>query len=210
VSEQELEQANDRIQAICEKIKLDTLEPAKAEAQEIIEQAKKEAERIKDHARREAEKILSELKGELEQERQIFSSSLVQAARQSVDLLKQKVETSLFNPALDHWLTEQIGSDVSCAKLIDVIVKAIEKDGIETNLQVVIPQHFSAPQICSLLSKEIGERLQKDSIKVADIDGGVLVRMMGQHVTLDLSKDVLVQIISSFVRKDFRRAFFTP
>jgi V/A-type H+-transporting ATPase subunit E len=202
------ERADQRIQAICEKIRYETLDPAKEQAQAILEQAKKERELILQQARRDAEKLQKETRALLQEEKQIFQSSLTQACKQAVEYLMQKVEEALFNPNLESWIQEHMGDAKSYAKLIDVLVEAIQKEGTQTDVSVLIPKHFSADVINAHLSKKVLQSLKDGSVQVADINGGVKVRLEGKKMTLDLSRETLREIVSSFIRKDFRKIFF--
>lgn len=204
-----LEKAHDRIQSIAEKIREETLAPAKAEAAEIVHNAKKEAEKIKDAARKEAEKQLHDVKKRLEEEKQIFASSLEQSAKQAVEFLKQKIEKALFNPALDKWLSSQLSHPEMNARLIDAVVKALDKEGTKANLQVLIPKSVNAEEVMSHLTKDVAERLKNGSVDIADIPGGVQVRLEGKHMMIDLSIATLKEIMTSFIRKDFRKFFFS-
>lgn len=204
----ELEKAHERIQVICEKIRIETLEPAKLQAQEIIEEAKKEAQNIRDAAIRDSEKIHAEVKKSLEEEKRIFTSSLEQSAKQSIELLKQKIEQSLFNPALEKWVTDELSGVKEHAKLIEVLIQAISKEGIQTDLTIQIPKAFTVGAITAQIDKNILEQLKKCEIVVSDIKGGVKVTLKGKHMTIDLSDSALKELISSFVRKDFRKTFF--
>ena len=204
----DLEKAQERINVICEKIRVETLTPAKLEAQQIIVEARNEAERIKLLARQEAEKILEDAKRGLEIEKQIFTSSLEQAAKQAIELLKQKIESSLFNPALEKWVIDQLGGAKEDAKLIEALVKAINADGLKTDLTIKIPQAFTPDEITSNLSRHILDMLKGSAIEVSDIKGGAKVSLKGKHMSLDLSDTALRELIASFVRKDFRKVFF--
>jgi V/A-type H+/Na+-transporting ATPase subunit E len=204
----ELEKAQERIQAICEKIKLETLDPARLEAQVIIDDAHKEAKKIVEQAKREAEKTREETKKSLEEEKRIFTSSLEQAAKQSVELVKQKIEQSLFNPALEKWVIEQLGNARDTAKLIECVIEAINKEGLQVDLAAKIPQTFTPDEIVANLSSQILKQLKTGAIEVSDIKGGAQIEIKNKHLMLDLSDTTFKELISSFVRKDFRKIFF--
>ncbi|MBS0656368.1 MAG: V-type ATP synthase subunit E [Verrucomicrobia bacterium] len=203
------ERADQRIQVICDKIRTQTLDPAKEQAQEIIEQALKDAEQIREKARLEAEQIQNDMRQAMQEEKQIFQSSLHQAGKQAVELLKQKIEQALFNPALDDWMEEQMGSSSATAKLIDVLVEAIQKDGLETAIAVKVSQRFTPDEINALLSQKILHALKNHSVELADLEGGVQVKLSDKKMAIDLSMKTLEEIIRSFVRKDFRKIFFS-
>ncbi len=206
----QLEKSQERIEAICEKIRIESVNPAKLQAELIIEEAKKEAERIKEQAISDAEKIHQESKQNLEVEKQIFTSSLEQAAKQSVDLLKQKIESSLFNPALEKWVQDQLGGAKETAKLCEVIIKAIQKEGLKTDLSIKIPQEFTPDEITSKITSDILKQLKEagGAIEVGDMKGGIKVSLKGKHMTIDLSDSALRELVASFIRKDFRKVFF--
>lgn len=204
----DLEKADSRIQVICDKIRAETLDPAKEQAQEIIENARREAERILHNAHSDAEQLIKRTKKTLEEEKQIFDSSLVQAAKQSVELLKQKVEKSFFNPQLSLWIKEQLGDEKGYATLVEALVKAIDKDGIKTELSAKIPQAFSAEKINAHLSQNVLKQLKNHSVELSDIAGGVQVKILDKNMVLDISSKALEEIIASFIHKDFRKVFF--
>lgn len=204
----DLEKADTRIQLICDKIRAETLDPAKQQAQEIIEQARREAERIMQAAHAEAEQHLRQTRKKLEDEKQIFHSALQQAGKQTIELLKQKIEQTLFNPALEQWMKEQLGDNASYARLIEVLVKAIQKEGTHTDLAVKIPEQFSVDAINAQLSKDILNSLKNQSVEIADFPGGIQVKLTAKNMVLDLSSKALEEVVSSFIRKDFRKIFF--
>jgi V/A-type H+-transporting ATPase subunit E len=205
----DLEKADSRIQVICEKIRNETLDPAKEEASIIIAQAKRDAEQIIGQARREAERLQKELKKSLEEEKLIFQSSLQQASKQSLEQLKLKIEQTLFNPQLDKWIQEQLGNEADHAKLINVIVDAIQKEGTHAELSILVPQKFSAEKITAHLSQEVLKRLKDQTVQLANLPAGIQVRLVGKNIVLDLSAESLEEIMASFVRKDFRKVFFS-
>lgn len=202
------EKATDRIQAICEKIRQDSLEPAKQQAQEILEQAAREREHIRLTAKKEADKIAEDTKKRLEEERRIFTSSLEQAAKQTLAQLKQKVEQELFNPALEGWIQKEMNGAQKHAQLIDVLIQAIEKEGISTDLSVQIPKAFTPQEIIKDLNKKISERLKAGAIQVGSMESGIRLRLEGKHMMLDISDAALKEIVASFVQKEFRKIFF--
>lgn len=204
----DLEKADSRIQIICEKIRAETLDPAKEEAQTIIEHARKEAERILLQAHKDADEIKKSARRAAEEEKQIFNSSLQQSCKQTIDLLKQKIEQSLFNPALEQWVKEELNGPASHAKLIEVLVKAIEKEGIHAELAVMIPQSFPADTVNAKLSEEILKQLRHHSVNLSDISGGIQVKLEGKNMVLDLSLEALRELIRSYIHKDFRKVFF--
>jgi V/A-type H+-transporting ATPase subunit E len=206
--ESDLEKAQERIQTICEKIRLEVLDPAKEQAHEIVEKAKRDAEHIRGEAHQEAKKIVSDVQQKLEEEKRIYASALEAASRQAVEMLKQKVEKSFFNPAIENWIRSGMGEEKETAKLIEVIIQAVEKEGITANINIQIPKTFSAEKILSHMARDIAVKLKSGAVIVGDMDAGIRVNLSNRHLTLDISDEALREILGSYLRQDFRKTFF--
>ncbi|HXF29663.1 MAG TPA: hypothetical protein VN457_07410, partial [Chlamydiales bacterium] len=137
-----------------------------------------------------------------------FSSSLEQASKQAFEVLKQRIETSLFNPALESWVVEQMGGKKETASLIDTVVHAIDKEGIKSDLAVKIAARFTPDEIAAALSKQILEQLKNGAIEVGDQKAGIKVLIKAKRMMLEVTDASLKELIASFIRKDFRRVFF--
>jgi V/A-type H+-transporting ATPase subunit E len=204
----ELEKADVRIQEICDKIRNETLDPAKDEANAIIEKARATADAIIKQAQEKANDELAMLQERLNEEKQIFRSSLEQACKQTLEQLKLKIEERFFNPALADWIQKSMGDEKASVKLVEVLIEAIHKEGIRSELAVVVPKQFNKDQINAQLSEAILKQLRNHSVELADIASGVLVKVENKHMVLDLSSKALEDLVASFIRKDFRAIFF--
>ena len=76
-------------------------------------------------------------KASIEREKTAFQSALQQAAKQCVQALRQSVEHTFFNQRLPALINEKANDPQLISKLIDAIVKALEKDGLSANLTAV-------------------------------------------------------------------------
>lgn len=204
----EQEKAHKRIQTICNTIRNETLEPAKEEADRMLAKAQKEAEATRLHAQEEAEAILSNAREQMEQEKRFFESSLQQASKQTIETFKQQIEQSLFLPAIQDWVEKTLAPGKAQADLLSAIVEAVKKEGIEADLSAAISNKFSAEDLTAHLGKQVLDRLENNTVQLADIPGGVQVRMVGKHIMLDISTKTIEELVARFIRKDFRKFFF--
>jgi V/A-type H+-transporting ATPase subunit E len=204
----QLEKGQDKIDKICEILKKETLEPAQRQAQDIIDEALEKAERIVADADKQAERIIGQARLLTEQERNVFQSSLSQAAKQSVEALRQSVEHKLFNEELTKVVDETTADPKIIAKLIDCIVQAIGKEGVDTDLTAVIPKQVSAESVNRLLIEGILKRLKDQSVTVGTFAGGAQVKLLGKKMTIDISDKALKELLAGYVRKDFRKLIF--
>lgn len=203
-----LENSQDKIEKICETIRKETLAPAIQEAERIIAEATAQAEEILHNARHERKSILKEAEKEIEQERNVFQSSLVQAAKQSLETLRQDIENQLFNSQLDLLLEKELNDPKIVSSLLSAIITALEKKGLDTDLQAVVAQKFSPREINELLAKDILNKLKNQSVTVGAFKGGAQVKVVDRKMTVDMSENALKELLSSFVRKDFRKLIF--
>ncbi len=206
--EKTLEKGEDKIRKICLALKNETLEPAKEEAERIVVEAKKHAERILSEAKMEADKLIVLAKQTMEQERKVFHSSLEQASRQAQEELRQAIETELFDVELQKLVEKSTKDPQIIADLIKAIVHAIEKEGITANLSALVPKKLSTDQVNALLGKEILNRLKSGSVALDTFSGGVKVKLHDQRMTIDVSDTALLELLSNYVRKDFRKLLF--
>ncbi len=85
----------DKVKKICEVLKRETLDPAKKEADAIIHQAREGAAKIIEEARSDAKKVHSDAKKQIDEERNVFESSIHLACKKSLSTLKQEIEEKL-------------------------------------------------------------------------------------------------------------------
>ena len=203
-----LESGQDKVKKICDLLKQETLEPAISEAEEILHKARRRAEEIIAEAHRKIEEMHEVAHLEIEQQKAVFEASLAQACRQTLETLKEKIENRLFNPELAHLLTKPLQDAKIVAKLIEVVVQAIEKEGIDADLSAYIPAAVSAREVNELLSKKILEHLKEKGVLISSIGGGIEVKIVNQHMTVDLSDAAFRDLVAGYIRKDFRELIF--
>lgn len=203
-----LEKGKDKVKEICDELRRETLEPAQEEAKRIIADAENERERIIQLAQREAETIIAHTRTQVDKERHIFNSSLEQASKQSLEALRQSIEHQLFHPEIADTLDKRMADPEIISKLVGAIITALEKDGLEANIQALIPKTASPEKINALLAKQLLDRLKEHSVKVGEFAGGVQVKLVDKKMTIDMSSQALVELLTRYLRDDFRQLFF--
>jgi len=198
----------DKVKKICEVLKKETLEPAKKEADKIIAQARSEAEKIVQAAKRDGQRAQEEAKKKIEEERNVFQASINLACKKSLDTLRQEIEKKLFNNELSAFVGREMSDPKILAELISVIVKGIEKEGIDADLKAVISPAISTDAVNLELAKGVVDRLQTKSVEVGEISGGVQVKIVDKNLTIDMTDEALKALLASFVREDFRSVIF--
>lgn len=198
----------DKVKKICEVLKRETLDPAKKEANAIIHQAREDAAKIVEEAKQEARKVHEEAQKKIEEERNVFESSINLACKKSLSTLKQEIEEKLFSPELSSWIGKGTQDPHILAELISAIVKGIEKEGLDANLEALIPAAVSPKAVNQALVKGISEKLKENSVKIGEFEGGAEVKIVDQNITIDITDDALKALVAGFVRDDFRSAFF--
>ncbi len=204
-----LETGRDKIQKICDALKKETLEPAKQEAREIVENAHLQASEILLEAKEKAEKMILSAKDEIEEKGKIFQASLQLACRQSIELLKQKIEQQLFDGQLDEVLSRELTDPKVISQIINTLMKSMENQGVEDEFVALIPKQISPRSINALLMTQVLERLQHKSVSLGDFDGGVEIQLKGRRVSIDISKEAVRGLIARYIRRDFREMVFS-
>ncbi len=203
-----LDTGEDKIQKICKILKDETIDPARREAEGIINDAHARAKEVIDRAEAEAKTLVEEAHQLNERERRVFQTSLEQAGAQAVETLKQSIEKELFNPQVVELITRSAANKDVLKRLIDAIVDSIKKEGASADFSVLIPQTVSVDEVNHLIGENILNQLKEKSVVLGDFSAGIQVKLHDKHLTLDISDRSLVELLSQFLREDFRDKLF--
>ncbi|MDN3508022.1 MAG: V-type ATP synthase subunit E [Simkaniaceae bacterium] len=197
-----------KVKEICDILRQETLEPARAEAEKIIRTAEQEADQIIHKAKERAEYLLDEARKEIDEERRVFQSSLALAAKQVVASLKEEIENKLFSVATHDMATSEMKKGDVVAAFISAMVKAIEKGGIEGDLTAEIPASVTAKDIAAALAADVKKRLGSEPVVVKELQGGARIKVEAEKLTLDMSDETVKELLSFYARDDFRSLIF--
>lgn len=204
----DVENAESKIQKICDFIKNETLDPAKEQAKEIIENAHIEAEEILKKANKEKERLINEEKKEIQRQKKVFESSLALATKQALDDLKQKIENEIFSKNLKEIIVKTTKDPKVIASFINAVIKALELQGIDTDISAFIPQNVDARAINTYLIQEVQEKLKEKKLLIGDFAGGAQLKLHDLQITIDISDKALKELLSEYIRADFRKLVF--
>lgn len=204
----ELESGKDKVRKLCEMLRKETLEPAKEKAEQIIQEAEHKAEQILADAKQRADKLLLEAKEELTRQRTVFSSSLDQACKQALSLLKETVEQQLFSPALLTMVQKATLKPEALAGIITAAIKTLEREGTAGEISAYIPASVSVDEVNALLTHEVLQRLSEKTALLGTFAGGVQVRLKESAMILDITAEVLKEIVARYIRKDLREILY--
>lgn len=203
-----LETGKDKVKKICDVLKRETLEPAKQEAEEIVAAARRHADEILADAHKESKKMIENAHLQIEKQKLIFQASMTQACRQTLEVLKEKIEHKLFNPELAKLVSKPMQDPKLIAQLINAIVHALEKEGTQSDLSVVVSSAISARAVNELLASDVIQRLREKGVLLSSLGGGIEVKLLKDNITIDLSDETIKELVATYIRKDFREFIF--
>lgn len=203
-----LRSSKNKIQEICDLLKRDTLEPAREEVNRLLQDAEEKVKEILDQANQQAKDLVEQARLKAKQEENVFQGNLKQAAKQSLEALRQSIEKDLFRSDLSTSIQNALNEDQVLPKLIDALVKAVDKEGLDTSLEIEIPKGCDTEKLAAQVSKSVMDKLGKEGLKLKTFGGGVRLKLKGQNLTLDFTDSALLEVLVTYVRKDFRKLFF--
>lgn len=203
-----LDTGKDKIKKICEILQNETLQPAKQEANTIIEQARNKAASIIADAHTKAQQIEQEAKVKVEKRQELFNQSLQTGFAGAKEKLRQEIEATLLKETFIPWVKEQTSHPDVAAKLITAIVEALQKEGTSANLSAVISDQIKPAEVNALLGEKIVALLKEKEVVVGSFHGGVKIKLHDEHLTLDLSDESIVELLVSYIAKEFRDVIF--
>ncbi len=203
-----LDNGKNKIQKICDALRVETLEPAKQEAREILENAHLQAADLIREAKEKMQSMIEVTDREIDQKKKTLQSSMQLACRQAIEVLKQKIEKELLFHGLAEYVAKEMADPKLISNLINSCVMSLQEKGVDENLSVIIPQAITPRTINSLLVQHFIERLQEKSVILGDFDGGVQIKLRDRQITIDISDRVVRELIANFIRHDFRDLVF--
>jgi V/A-type H+-transporting ATPase subunit E len=203
-----IETGKDKVQQICDVLKREAIEPAKREAGEIVAGAELQAAQMIQEAKKVCEEMLEEARQEIKRQKNVFQSSINQACKQALESLKQNIEEKLFNQELYGLIVKQTQDPRVLSQLVEAVVKAISKEGMEANLSIYVPAAVPARSVNALLAHDILAKLKEKSVLVSSIAGGIEVKLHKENLTIDISAAALKELVAGYIRKDFREILF--
>jgi V/A-type H+-transporting ATPase subunit E len=202
-----LETAENKIQEICEKIRKDTLDPARVEAHLMIESAEKRAEQIVEEAKREAESSRAETKKDFQNQLSVHEVGLDLAVKQAVSKLKQEV-MKIFHKELGRLVTKEVQEPHVIAKMLTALLGALEKDGIKGDINVLLPKILSVEALFENLTGEIKKKLEKETIAIGDFAGGIALKLLDHKIMIDMSDKALKELLVSYASEELKEKIF--
>ena len=206
--EQAVDTGRDKVKQICEVLRKETLEPAIDEAKGILDDAHKKGQQIVAEAKDKAAKMIADAEREIEKKYGVFKASLNQGARQAIEWLKQEIEERLLNRNLASMIAKATSTPQVLADMVSAVIKAVEEEGLETELSVIIPASIEPRQVNELLGKELLELLKEKSVIVGPKKGGIEMKLHKENITIDISNSALLELMTRYIRKDFHKYFF--
>lgn len=199
---------DERLAAICQMIRNETLEPALREAENLKSIAEREAVKIRAEAKQHAERLLHEARKTMEEEREAFTVSLEQAGKKSVELIKQKVERSLFNPALEQLLDREFSDEKKTATILDLVIENLKSQGIDSDISVSVGSKLSKEAIVKQLAKSTIKSLPADGLQISGHPYGLVVKVADKHLCIEITPESIQELMATFLRGDFRKFLF--
>ena len=181
-----------RLENLIEKIKLEGVDKANKQADEIIAKAKAEAAEILAAAKKDADALKSDAKKETDAMRKQGENAVAQAARDAVIALKIKI-AALF----DATLKKQTEQALDTAFLKDLIVKTVEAYAKGHEVAVA-----ASPADAAKLTAMLATEIKKHSIEIktdSRIATGFKITVKGSDVSYDLSGEAIADALKVFV-----------
>ena len=199
---------DERLAAICQLIRNETLDPAKEEAEQIKHAAERDAAHIRAEAKRHAEQMLHDARTLLKTEKDAFDASLEMTARHTVALLKEKVEHTLFNPAFDRYLSKELSDEKKTAHLLDLIIQGIEKEGLEGDLSIWLGKNLDREEVLKNICFETAQQIAQNTVFSGEHTSGLVVKITDRHLSIEITPQGLKELMAGFLRPDFRAMLF--
>lgn len=198
----------ERLAAICQALRQETLSPAQQEAEALILAAKREAETLLEQAKKEIDELKKGAKQEIEKEKRLFHSSLRHASDQIVNSLKEQLENILFQKGIEVLVKEQLESPEHIASLLHSLTKMIEQEGLTASPEIWIGKSIDKKVYLAALAKHAVVRPFEEEIRIGSFSYGCKLVVKDRHMSIEVTEEGIRDLLSSILRRDFRKYLF--
>ena len=94
------------------------------------------------------------------------------------------------------------------ASFINTVVMCLEKEGLDSNLEILIPKHLSKQKVLENLSSRLVQSLKEHQIHIGDFHGGAKIKLKDHHIVFEMTDESLKALFSRFIREEFRSFLF--
>ena len=114
---------------------------------------------------------------------------------------------SFLKSKLHNHVSQQTSDPKVVAKLVEVVIEAIEREGISADLSAIVCNSVSVKEVNAFLLDNMINKLREKSVVLGNFAGGIQVKLHDKQMILDISDEALVNLLNSY-RKGFRDLLF--
>jgi len=202
-----IDSSDQKVKKICDVLVRETLEPAKKQAEDIIEEAKANAEKTLQAARQKAKQLIDKATHDIEEKQRVFDSSLKVSSQKALTAHRDQIEKQLFSEELDTKIAKYLGEKEVVAKLIDALITSLNKEGLKTDLDVIISDKFKPEEISAALLDDSRAQIGEKGIAIASMDG-VIVKSNEKSFSIDVTDDSVKHLMARYSQESLRKILF--
>ncbi len=190
------------VQELITRLKGDGVRAGQDEAQRMIKDAQEKAVNIIAQAHTEAEELLRSTRVEVEAEKSAANESLKTAIRDTELMLESRLKAS-FSDHVKHLVSSEL-KDKKFLKELVLKIAGSSCSGIpdEKELELLVAKEQLDPLVLGISGTVLRKGIE---IKPSGTDNaGILIRMKGEDIEIDLSDNALSEILLKYLLPRYR------
>jgi len=194
---------------ITEELTRKVLEPAKADAENLLKEAHAEAKKIVAAAQTEAEKIREQAGKDVENLKKQMDADLETASRNFLIMVEERLEKAVVDPVVEAEVKPLLDDRQFLEKMIlEILNGYVQHVGKEHRIEVLLPAEKKSELEKWFLEKFHNKTRQPLDVRFTDkISFGFKIGIAGKGSHINFS-DGLMQVFSEFCSPRFRKYFF--
>lgn len=193
----------DQITELCQRLKEEALEPARAEADRVIVEAKKRAQRIIEEAQRQAHDYRVQEKEQLQRYKASADSGIQQALTRAESKIKQDFE-QFIRKVIEGVMSDALGNEDLLVALVEAMVESTKAKHRADTLQLSIAKKFNPEKIAKLLSPYILSHLEDGIVLPDNQTRGISIHVVGGAISYEITPEYLYDAMAPFLPSMFR------
>jgi V/A-type H+/Na+-transporting ATPase subunit E len=203
-----MKNSNSGIDQLIERVRIEAIDKAKIECDEMLAKAKIEAQKIIDHAQKKTSLLLKQAETAMNMERQKLFKELELATRDFIVEIDIRLREQMFFPVIKETVRANLKEPGFLKEVLEKLIIEYVKEE-PSNLDVLVPKELRT-MLAAYFAGAVFDRLDKKcDVRLLDdngIEGFVLIKR-GEHYVWDFRVETIAQELMRLVEPSLKKYF---
>ena len=106
-------------------------------------------------------------------------------------------------------MAEEFSDEAKTARLLDLLIEELRKEGLDGDVAAWLGSHLSKEKVLKHISQNTLKKIPSGNLLVGENTYGIVLKIVGRHLSIEVTPEGLKEMMSTFLRSDFRSILFS-